>query len=125
MDFLIFFLFLFFSVSLLVFYYKLGVLYLGIGAGAVFIILGLTLAMNNSSLSATHCFSDQINKTVFTTYDEELSPNYTVYGYGITCETEDLPLDRSIFNLVGLMLIITGAGVIVDVHRIFTKKESY
>lgn len=117
MDFLIFFLFLFFSVSLLVFYYKLGVLYLGIGAGAVFIILGLTLAMNNSSLSNTFCFNDPANYTTNSTFID--------YNYVVTCQNEDLPLDRSIFNLVGLMLIITGAGVIVDVHRIFTKKESY
>lgn len=124
MDVFIFFSLLFFSVGLLVFYYKLGVLYLGIAAGAVFIIIGVLLAITGSDLSSTWCFSDKVNQTLHTETVQGLA-NFTTYEYKITCETESLPLDRNIFNLVSLMLIVTGMGIIVDVHRIFTKKETY
>lgn len=122
MDFLIFFLFLFFSVSLLLFYYKLGVLYLGIGAGAIFIIVGVLLAITGSDLSATYCFSDKVNQTLYTETVQGLA-NFTAYEYDITCQTESLPVDRNILNLVALMLIITGMGIVADVYRVFTSKD--
>lgn len=117
MDVFIFFLFLFFIVGLLYFYYKEGIIYLGIMAGGILIFLGVTLAVNSGSLEQNWCFSNKINETIgpYT--------NYTGWEYNITCYSNSLPVDRNIFNALGLMFMIVGAGIIADVHNVWTKRR--
>ena len=105
MEITLFFGLLFFSFLLAYFYFSKSISYLGVLAGIITILLGITLAANGS-IDSTFCFSNKTNQSQTGTV--------TVYSYDTLCHTESLPIGRDFINAMGLIMVVVGLGVILD-----------
>jgi len=93
-----------------------GVVYMGIFAGIIMILLGIFLAANGSGIYLLNCFSE--------TTSANITGNLTQTSYSVSCLNEVLPWDRNFINAFGIILMFVGAGVIVDfINYVKTEPE--
>jgi hypothetical protein len=116
MEITLFFGLFFISITLACIYYTKAVVYLGVLAGIMIILLGTFLAATGY-IERVDCFSERQDANL------TASENYTSYTYATRCTTTTLPLDRNMINAMGILMMIIGAGMVADVVYVWRRVE--
>lgn len=105
MEITLFFGLFFISLVLSYIYFSKEVVYFGVFAAIIILLLGIYLAATGD-METTFCFSNKMNQTI--------TGNETDFNYSTYCHTETLTMSREFINALGMIMMFIGGGMMVD-----------